>query len=131
VALHKSSRSNLPTEKDIKELGGKGGYCHRRIQKGIRQDRCPTPNFSISSSTKSANACAGSEFEKQVIGTTPVVPPGALAFTRIFPILDTVGVTGSNPVCAPVVKPLLLGARFYFGCCTGPMSGVRTGLANP
>jgi hypothetical protein len=28
-------------------------------------------NFSISSSTKSANACAGSEFEKQVIGMTP------------------------------------------------------------
>ncbi len=80
----------------------------------------------LSSSTKSANACAGSEFEKQVIGTTPVVPPGALAFTRIFPIPDTVGVTGSTQVCAPVVKPLLLGARFYFGCCTGPMSGVRT-----
>ena len=33
---------------------------------------------------KSANACAGSEFEKQVIGMTPVLPSGVPSFTRIF-----------------------------------------------
>jgi hypothetical protein len=43
----------------------------------------------VYSSTKSGKVGAGSEFEKQVIGTTPVAPPGALAVTRIFRITLT------------------------------------------